>query len=219
MRYFVLPLLILIGFSVSSAFAVFPVLAEEQLDLLVSPLIERTIDPHVEPTQQNEVFIVRDVKNSLLWHIAYPKIDRLDYVEGNTYLISAKKSFTLPLIEPPKYELVEIKHVFKSHKPYNNTCVPGYHVWTDGNCVFAFRCSEYAYPGKLCVTNSVEQKYLRPLQQQKAEMLPEDVICLESLQLALKPNGSSACVNSSSVDKLLERGFTPVKNNNDAPYN
>ena len=197
-----------------------PVFAEEQLDLLISPLIVKTTDPHVEPKQQKEMLIVRDVKNSLTWHTAYPEIDGLDYVEGNAYLISAKKSFALPLDELPKYKLVEVKQVFKSHKPYSwkSQCVPGYHTWTDGNCVFAFRCSEYAYPGKPCTTGFDKQDYLRPLHQHKVGIFTEDTICLETLKLLISGDDIPVCVKPSSVDKLLERGFTIGKNNNNSPY-
>jgi hypothetical protein len=198
MKFLMMAMLALFAFGMS------PVFAEETIDLLVSPLIGKILDPN----GHYEVFIVRDVKNSLGWHSAHPDIDGLDYVERNTYLISAKKSFTFPLVEPPKYELVEIKRVFKSHTPYNNACAPGYHVWVDGDCVFAFRCSEHTYPGKLCIIDSRSLDYLRPLQQEKAGMPSEDVICLEPLHLVIKPDSGSACVNSSSVDKLLERGFT-----------
>ena len=128
-------------------FMVSPVVfAEESIDLLVSPLIGGPLN-----SDTNQVFIVRDVKNSLTWHTAYPEIDGLDYVEGNAYLISAKKSLSIPLVELPKYELIEVNQVFKSHEPYSwkGLCVPGYHTW-DGECVFAFRCSEFAYPGKPC---------------------------------------------------------------------
>ena len=205
-------LLMIIGLFVFGMHSVF---AEEPLDLLISPLIGEI---HV-PGYPSDVFIIRDIKNSLTWELTHPKIEGLDYVEGNTYLISVKKLLTLPLVEYSKYELIEIKQVFKSHEPYSwkSLCVPGYHVWIDGNCVFSFRCSEYAYPGKLCVTNSVEQDYLRPLQQEKVGILPEDVICLEFLQLVINDN-IPACVKSSSVDKLLERGFTLAKNNNESPY-
>jgi hypothetical protein len=195
-----------------------PAFAEASIELLVSPIVGRTLDPHLEASEQRENFIVRDIENSLLWHTAYPEIEGLDYVEGNTYLISAKKSPTIPLVESPKYELIELKQVFKSHKPYENTCAPGYHIWRGGDCVFGFRCGEYAYPGKLCVINSQTQDYLRPLQQEKTGVLPEDVICLESFQLLFGFYNNSVCVDPSSVDKLLERGYTLGKNNNDSPY-
>ncbi len=154
-------LLIIIGLFV---FGMYPAFVEEPLDLLISPLIGEI---HVSGFT-SDVFIIRDVKNSLTWELTYPEIEVLDYVEGNTYLISVKKLFTLPLVGYPKYKLIEIKQIFKSHEPYSwkSICILGYHVWTDGNCVFAFRCSEYACPGKLCVVNSIEQNYLRPSHQQ-----------------------------------------------------
>ncbi len=206
--------LMIIGLFV---FGMHPAFAEEQLDLLISPLVGEI---HV-PGFPSDVFIIRDIKNSLTWELTYPEIEGLDYVEGNTYLISAKKLFILPLAEYPKYKLIEIKQIFKSHEPYSwkNICIPGYNVWIDENCVFAFRCGEYAYPGKPCVVNSVEQNYLRPSHQQKVGISPKDTICLESFQLLIGSDNTSACVKPSSVDKLMERGFTIVQNNNESPYN
>ena len=203
-------------FVISSVFifGIYAAFAEESVDLLVSPVIGETLDSN----DYRQMFIVRDIENSPIWHLAYPEIAGLDYVEGDTYLISAKKSFTLPLVEFSKYELIEIKKVFQSHKPYNNICVPGYHVWIDGDCEFACRCSEHAYPGKLCVTNSKAQEYLRPLQQERVGISSKNVICLESLQLIIAPNGNSACVKSLSIDKLLERSFRLAESNNDSPY-
>ena len=48
--------------------------------------------------------------------------------------------------------------------------------------------------------------------------MPEDIICLETLQLVLNYDNAPACVKISSVNKLLERGFTLEKNNNVSPY-
>ena len=72
--------------------------------------------------------------------------------------------------------------------------------------------------GKPCTINRIEQNYLRPLEQEKVGILSEDVICLESLQLIISSDNTSACVKSSSVDKLLEREFTLAKSNNDSPH-
>lgn len=202
---------------ISGTFLIININAEQQLELLVSPIIPRTL-PSDEPL---DLLIIRDVKNSPVWDGAQFPIVGLDFVEGNTYHIIAKRSDDFSFFGNKKYELVEVKQIFKSHEPYSwkSLCAPGYTTtWTSENCVFAFRCSEHAYPGKPCTINRVDQDYLRPLQQQKVGILPEDVICLESLQLTVRSDGSSACVDSSSVDQLLQRGFTFAKNNNDSPY-
>ena len=189
----------------------------EQLELLVSPIIPKLI-PSGEPVDS---LIIRDIKNSPVWGAAQFPIVGLDFVEGNTYHIIAKKSEQFSPLGNDKYELIEIKHIFKPHEPYSwkSLCAPGYIVDPLGDdCVFAFRCSEDAYPGKPCTINWTEQNYLRPLQQHKVGITAEDTICLESLQLLVGIDGKPACVKQSSVDKLLERGFTLVKNNNDSPY-
>ena len=192
------------------------VFAEEQLELLVSPVVPKLV-PSGEPAG---TLIVRDIENNLLWEAAHYPIVGLDFVEGNTYHIVAKKSFDFAPFEAKKYELVEIKQIFKPHEPYSwkSQCAPGYITWTDGNCVFAFRCSEHAYPGKPCTIGFDEQDYLKPIHQHKVGISAEDTICLESLQLLISNSNTPACVKQSSVDKLLERGFKLSKNNNDSPY-
>ena len=189
----------------------------KQLELLVSPIIPKLI-PSDEPVDS---LIIRDIKNSPVWGAAQFPIVGLDFVEGNTYHIIAKKSEDFNPLGNNKYELIEIKHIFKPHEPYSwkSLCAPGYFIDPLGNdCVFAFRCSEDAYPGKPCTVNWTEQNYLRPLQQQKVGILTEDTICLENLQLIIGNDNTPACVKQSSVEKLLERGFVLGKNNNDSPY-
>ena len=100
--------IVLFVILIMSVFVVSPAFAEEQLELLVSPFIGESL----QPGNHHEFFIIRDVKNSMTWELAHPEIVGLDYVEGNTYLITAKKSFTIPLAEHQKYELIEIKQVF-----------------------------------------------------------------------------------------------------------
>ena len=192
------------------------VFAEEQLEILVSPIIPKLVHSN-EPVNS---LIIRDIKNSPVWDGAQFPIVGLDFVEGNAYHIIAKKSDDFVPFGNKKYELIEIKHIFKPHEPYSwkSQCVPGYITWNDGNCVFAFRCSEHAYPGKPCTIGFDEQDYLKPIHQHKVGISAEDTICLESLQLLISDNNTPACVKQSSVDKLLERGFKLGKNNNDSPY-
>jgi len=132
-------------------------------------------------------------------------IEGLDFVEGNAYHIFAKRSDDFSFIGNKKYELVEVKHVFKPHKPYSwkNLCAPGYQTF-HGECVFAFRCNEDAYPGRPCTIDSTEQDYLRPLQQHKVGIHPEDTICLESLQLLVGIDSKPACVKPSSVAMYIQ---------------
>ena len=210
-------IVILMSFAVliSGTFLVTSVNAEKQLELLVSPIIPRLF-PLNEPSDS---LVVRDVKNSPVWNGAKIPIEGLDFVEGNAYHIIAKRSDDFRPIDNKKYELVEVKNVFKPHKPYSwkGLCAPGYQTF-QGQCIFASVCNEDAYPGRPCTWDTTEQNYLRPLQQGKVGIMPEDIICLETLQLVLNYDSVSACVKISSVNKLLERGFTLEKNNNVSPY-
>ncbi len=198
------------------AFGISPVFAEKEIEMLVGPYIPRTF-PLNEPSDH---LVVRDVKYSPVWTGAKNPIEGLDFVEGNGYHIIAKQSDDFRPIDNKKYELVKVKHIFKPHEPYSSKdlCAPGYQTF-QGQCVFAFVCTTDAYPGRPCTWDVTEQNHLRPLQQGKVGIMPEDIICLESLQLLVGIDGKPACVNQSSVDKLLERGFVLAKNNNDSPYN
>ena len=206
--------LALMGFVIF-AFGISPVLAEKELEMLVSPIIPRLV-PNNEPSDH---LVVRDVKNSPVWGGAKNPIEGLDFVEGNMYHIIAKRADDFRPIDNKKYELVEIKHIFKPHEPYSlkSLCAPGYQTF-QRQCVFASVCNADAYPGRPCSWDVTEQEYLRPLQQGKVGILPEDIVCLETLQLLAGIDGNPACVKQSSVDKLLERGFALAKNNNDSPY-
>jgi len=51
---------------------------------------------------------------------------------------------------------------------------------------------------------------LPPLKQMKSGISPENVQCKSGLELIQKPSGSVACVKSSSVSKLLERGWLEI---------
>ncbi len=104
-------LLIIIGLFVFGMYFAF---AEEPLDLLISTLIGEI---HVSGFT-SDVFIIRDVKNILTWELTYLEIEGLAYIEV-TYLIFVKNLFTLPLVGYPKYKLIGIKQIFKSHEPYS----------------------------------------------------------------------------------------------------
>jgi len=49
---------------------------------------------------------------------------------------------------------------------------------------------------------------LSPLKQIKNGVVSQDVVCKEGLELAFKFNGQAACVKSSSIEKLITRGWT-----------
>ena len=206
--------LMIIGVVALSIFGMSPAFAE--LEILVSPVLPK----NAVTSEPFGTLIIRDIHNNLVWESAKDPIVGLDFVEGTAYHIVAKKLFGLPLVEPQKYELVEIKQVFKSHEPYSwkGLCVPGY-MSIHGTCSFAFRCSEYAYPGKPCDISMRNSEYLKPIHQSKVGFLPEETICLEKLQLVITHDNRPLCVKESSVEKLVEHGFTVAKNNNESPYN
>ena len=210
-------IIILMFFAVliSGIFLTASVNAEKEIEMLIGPYIPRTV-PLNEPSDH---LMVRDVKNSPVWTGAKNPIEGLDFVEGNGYHIIVKKSDDFRPIDNKKYELVEVKHIFKPHEPYSskNLCAPGYQEF-QGQCKFSPVCSADAYPGRPCTWDVTEQNYLRPLQQGKVDIMPEDIICLDTLQLVLNYDNTPACVKISSVNKLLERGFTLEKNNNISPY-
>ena len=202
--------LIIVGISV---FGVSPAFAE--LEILVSPVIPKYAGTG-EPTG---TLIIRDIHNNLVWEAAKDPIIGLDFVEGTAYHIIAKKTNSFQIFGDKEYELVETKNVFMSHEPYSwkSLCVPGY-ISIHGTCSFAFRCSEYAYPGKPCQISMRSSEYLKPTHQSKVGFLPEKTICLEKLYLLISHDNTPACVKESSVEKLVDRGFTLGKNNNESPY-
>ena len=207
-------LMIVVGVVGLSVFGMTPAFAEE-LEILVSP-IRPTFVGAEEPL---DMLIIRDIEHNLGWEDAqYPIID-LEFVKGNAYHITVNRLLSVPFVQHPQFELVEIKQVFKSHEPYSwkGLCVPGY-ISIHGTCEFGFRCSEYAYPGKPCEISMRSSEYLKPIHQSKVGFLPEETICLEKLQLLITPNNEPVCVKESSAEKLVERGFVVAKNNNDSPY-
>ena len=204
----------IIGVVAFSIFGMSPAFAE--LEILVSPVLPK----NAVTSEPFDTLIIRDIHNNLVWESAKDPIIGLNFEEGTAYHITAKKLFTVPLVQPQEYELVEIKQVFKSHEPYSwkNLCVPGY-ISINNICSFAFRCSEYSYPGKLCEISMRSSEYLKPIHQSKVGFLSEETICLEKLQLLITQDNRPLCVKESSVEKLVERGFTVAKNNNESPYN
>ena len=199
-----------VGFSIfgmSHAFA--------ELEILVSPVIPKYADTG-EPVG---TLIIRDIHNNLVWEAAKDPIIGLDFAEGIAYHIVAEKADSFQIFGTKEYNLVETKMVFKSHESYSwkSLCVPGY-ISIHGICSFAFRCSEYAYPGKPCQISMRSSEYLKPIHQYKVGFLPEETICLEKLHLLISHDNTPVCVKESSVEKLLERGFTLGKSNNDSPY-
>ena len=144
------------------------------------------------------------------WHNFYDKIDGFDFVEGYSYKIIVNVS---KVENPPadssnlKYKLIEIIEKSSSHHvPYQNLCAPGF-VPLGKICVLNDRCGSSAYPGKICVTDGKIQPYLRPLQQGKAGITPDEIICAENRLLVFKHDSSPACVKKSSIEKLEIRGW------------
>ena len=96
------------------------------------------------------------------------------------------------------------------HIPYMGICAPGF-VSLGEICVLNDRCGPGVYPGKVCVMDGKEQPYLRPAQQGNAGIAAGDVICAEPLQLIFKHDASPACVESESIDDLVNRGWFKQK--------
>ena len=94
----------------------------------------------------------------------------------------------------------------KHHMSYMGMCAPGF-APLDGQCVLDDRCGPGVYAGKVCVMDGVLKQYLRPLQQKHAGISVDDIICVEGKQLLFKSsNATPICVNSHSVEKLIQRG-------------
>jgi len=153
--------------------------------------------------------LLREDSNSK-WQNFYDKIEGFDFVEGYNYKIIVNVS---KVENPPadssnlKYKLIEIVEKSSSHHiPYQNLCAPGF-VPLGKICVLNDRCGPSAYPGKICFIDGKVQPYLRPLQQGKAGITPDEVICTENLLLVFKYDSSPACVRNSSIEKLEMRGW------------
>ncbi len=96
------------------------------------------------------------------------------------------------------------------HFPVMKKCAPGF-VPLGEICVLNDRCGPGAYPGKVCVMDGKKQPYLLPKHQTKAGIPASQTICAEGLELIFRENTSMydpACVKPSSVQKLLQRGWT-----------
>lgn len=153
--------------------------------------------------------LFREDSNSQ-WRNFYDKVEGFDFVEGYNYKIIVNVS---KVENPPadasnlKYKLIEIVEKSPSYRiPYQNMCAPGF-VPLGKICVLNDRCGPGAYPGKICIMDGKVQPYLRPLQQEKAGIIPDEVICAENLLLIFKHDSSPACVRKSSIEKLETRGW------------
>ena len=94
----------------------------------------------------------------------------------------------------------------KHHMSYKGMCAPGF-APLDGQCVLDDRCGPGAYAGKVCIMDGEMKQYLRPLQQKYAGISVDEIICAEEKQLLFKSsNATPICVNSHSVEKLIQRG-------------
>ena len=54
----------------------------------------------------------------------------------------------------------------------------------------------------------VSNVVLSPLKQIKEGVMSKDVVCKDGLKLAFKFNGQATCIKTSSVQKLITRGWT-----------
>ena len=97
------------------------------------------------------------------------------------------------------------------HLSHNGICAPGF-ASLDGMCVLDDRCGPGAYPGKVCMMDGVMKEYLRPLHQKHAGISAENIICAEGKHLIFKQHDATpACVNSQSMDKIIQRGWQTEK--------
>ncbi|KAF6245183.1 DUF4377 domain-containing protein [Nitrosopumilus sp. b2] len=177
---------------------------------------------------------IREDPNSR-WQNFYDSIKGFDYTEGKSYKISVKVT---DIENPPadasskKYELLEIldQKSYAKHIPYKGLCAPGF-VSLGEICVLNDRCGPGIYPGKVCVVDGVKQPYLKPLHQGNAGIAASDVVCADGFKLVFKHDITPVCVQPSSVDKFVERGwyleppvvactleFAPVCGVNDKTY-
>ncbi len=199
-------LLVLFGFVISSV-SMSTAFADEVKTVSVAPIIT-----YCGINDTEKCMMLRE-HTSPVWDSSAKSIEGLNYVEGNSYVISAKitrdENPSVPYLDK-KYELIEILEVYKQHKPYTweSLCVPGYYN-INGTCIFNFRCGgENADIGVPCSMDGFPQKYLSPLQQHSAGMSHEDIVCAKPMQLILKKDSSPLCVKSETIDKLVQRGWS-----------
>lgn len=94
----------------------------------------------------------------------------------------------------------------KHHMSHMGMCGPGF-ASLDGMCVLDDRCGPGAYAGKVCIMDGVMKQYLRPLQQKYAGISVDEIICAEGKQVLFKSSDATPiCVNSHSIEKLIQRG-------------
>ena len=93
------------------------------------------------------------------------------------------------------------------HIPYQGMCAPGFASLGE-ICVLDDRCGKGIYPGKVCIMDGVMKEYLRPLKQKHAGIDVDNIICAEGKQVLYKStNAKPACVNETSVEKIIQRGW------------
>jgi len=94
----------------------------------------------------------------------------------------------------------------KHHMSHMGMCGPGF-APLDEMCVLDDRCGPGAYAGRVCIMDGVMKQYLRPLQQKYAGISVDEIICAEGKQVLFKSSDATPiCVNSHSVEKLIQRG-------------
>ena len=97
------------------------------------------------------------------------------------------------------------------HMSYMGMCAPGFASLGD-ICVLDDRCGPGIYAGKVCMIDGVMKQYLRPLHQKYAGISADNIICAEGKQLMFKSRDATpACINSESVQKLIQRGWQNEK--------
>ena len=72
--------------------------------------------------------------------------------------------------------------------------------------------AEIEKEGKVMIHDEIKEgTKIRPLQQMKLGVSPENVDCKKGFELMLRPGGSSACIKPTSVPILIELGWTTTK--------
>ena len=72
--------------------------------------------------------------------------------------------------------------------------------------------AEIEKEGKVMIHDEIKEgTKIRPLQQMKLGVSPENVDCKKGFELMLRPGGSIACIKPTSVPILIELGWTTTK--------
>ena len=104
-----------------------------------------------------------------------------------------------------------------SHAAYNGLCTPGFVTDKQNLCSLDYSCG-YPYPGKMCSDNNdsndnegednnqIDQRYLRPLKQERVGIQKDDTVCISGKLLAFRTsNDSAVCVYPESIPKMVQR--------------